>query len=81
MDVFSFGPNRYLCDVLDEMRTCVKTLNFRPLDSLIEETQILANRMESALGDKRDIKRYHQMIKELKKEIVKLEAKKKEAAK
>ena len=38
--------NRYLCTVLDEMRECVKTLNFSYLLGLIEEVQTLGNRME-----------------------------------
>jgi len=43
--------SRYICTVLEEMRTCTKTLNFASLSSLIEEVQTLANRMESVLED------------------------------
>ena len=40
---------RYICSVLDDMRRCVKSLSFGPMKGLIEEAQILANRMETAL--------------------------------
>ena len=51
-----YGLNRHVCDVLEEMRTCTKTLNFALLPSLIEETQTMVNRMEMALADMRDLK-------------------------
>ena len=51
-----YGLNRYVCDVLDEMRTSVKTLNFAMIPSLIEEVQTMANRMEMALSDLKDLK-------------------------
>ena len=59
--------NRYLCDVLGEMRECVKTLNFSYLSGLIEEAQSLANRMESHLYDIKDFNHLHKDIKDLKK--------------
>lgn len=53
-----YGPNRTICQVLDEMRACLRHLNVftyrlvRPqLSSLVEETQTLA-----ALYDMQDIK-------------------------
>lgn len=49
-----YGINRYICDVLEEMRKLVEFGNTVPLRGLIEEAQSLANRMESALSDKRD---------------------------
>lgn len=49
-------PNRYICTVLEEMRTCAKTMNFSYLPGLIEEAQTLANRMESKLEDVSDHK-------------------------
>lgn len=67
-----YGINRYICDVLEDMRKCKKTLNFGPLDSLIEECQILATRMESALGDVSDIRELSKERKELKDEVKKL---------
>ena len=65
--------NRYLCDVLDEMRKCVKTLNFSYLLGLIEEAQILGSRMESKLFDIKDFDRLHEEIRDLKKKKKKLE--------
>lgn len=46
-----YGPSRYVCSVLDEMRECMKHLNFALLPSLIEEAQTLFNRMESSISD------------------------------
>jgi len=60
-------PTRYLCDVLDEMRKCFKTRNFSHLCGLIEEAQTLANRMEAALGERKDYQRWHDMAKQEKK--------------
>ena len=51
-----YGLNRYICDVLEEMRTSTKTLNFALIPSLIEEVQTMANRMEMALSDMKDLK-------------------------
>ena len=65
--------NRYLCDVLDEMRKCVKTLNFSYLLGLIEEVQTLGSRMESKLFDIKDFDRLHEEIRDLKKKKKKLE--------
>jgi hypothetical protein len=77
------GPNRYLCSVLEEMRNHLKNISVfnlfkyrRSMAMLIEEAQTLANRMESGLSDWSDIRRAHEKIKNLKKEIKKLEAKK-----
>lgn len=49
------GPPRYACTVLDEMRVCLKHLNLAMFPSLIEELQIIVNRMETSLGTERDI--------------------------
>jgi len=62
-------PNRFICTVFEEMRDCFKTLNFSPIPGLIEEAQIMSNRMESALEDKKDIEHMHEKRVELKKEI------------
>lgn len=48
-------PNRTLCQVLEELRSCYETRNFASFLGLIEEVQSMANRMESALQDQRDI--------------------------
>ena len=68
-------PNRLLCTVLDEMRECVKTLNFSYLSGLIEEAQSLGNRMEAHLYDIKDLNRLHKDIKALKKKKKKIEEK------
>jgi len=68
-------PNRLLCTVFDEMRECVKTLNFSYLSGLIEEAQSLGNRMEAHLYDIKDFDRLHENIKDLKKKKKKIEKK------
>ena len=60
-------PNRLLCAVLDEMRDCVKTMNFSYLSGLIEEAQSLGNRMESRLYDQKEHDRLLDDIRDLKK--------------
>ena len=64
--------NRYLCSILDEMRTTVKTLNFGMLLGLIEEVQTTGNRMEAALEDKQDAGFLRDEIHNLKRERTKL---------
>ena len=61
-----------MCDVLEEMRECTKTLNFSYLLGLIEEAQSLGNRMEAKLFDIKDFERLHDDIKDLKKKKKKL---------
>ena len=65
-------PNRLLCDVLDEMRDCTKTLNFSYLLGLIEEAQSLGSRMEAHLYDIKDFNCLHKDIKALEKKKKKL---------
>ena len=67
-----YGINRYLCSVLDDMRKCDETKNYAPLKSLIEEAQILGNRMEAGLADVKDIKNLLEERSELKKEVKEL---------
>lgn len=50
-----FGNNRLLCDVLSDMRKCVESSNFSPMSGLIEEAQIMGNRMEAALSEQSDL--------------------------
>ncbi len=69
------STNRYLCEVLTEMRTCSETKNYSYLLSLIEEAQTLANRMEASLYDKKDYTRVKGLVKEKKQELKKLEKK------
>ncbi len=68
-DFFERYPNRTLCDVLSEMRKCRKTLNFSYLLGLIEETQSIGNRMESALADVADLKAAQDKLSKIRKEI------------
>jgi len=70
-----YGLNRYMCEVLEEMRTCTKTLNFAILPSLIEEVQTMANRMEMALSDMKDLEILKEDIHEKKQELKDLEKK------
>lgn len=65
-------PNRFLCDVLDEMRKCHETRNFSYMLGLIEEAQVLGNRMEAALDDKKDLLRWRKRVSEEKDEYKKL---------
>ena len=69
MSLYFGGPNRYLCDVLNEMRDCLKTYNFSYLLSLIEEAQSMGNRMEAALADQKDMKDWKKQKHKLKQEL------------
>jgi len=60
--------NRYLCDVIDEMRTANKSRNYSYLEGLIEEVQVMGNRMESALEENRSVRQAHERLEDLKKE-------------
>lgn len=42
-------PMQTMCSVLQDMRKCNEVRNYSPLASLIEEAQMLAERMETAL--------------------------------
>lgn len=67
--------SRLLCDVLEDMRIVLKTLNFSSLPGLVEEAQVLGNRMESKLRQYKAIKESEKYAAELKAEIVLLENK------
>lgn len=74
-------PNRTLCQVLTELRKLNETRNYSSLEGYIEEIQGLANKMEAALFDKKDVEEYgkrrHELrgqVRELKKEIEDLKA-------
>lgn len=73
--------NRTLCDVLLEMRKCSETKNFSYLPGLVEEAQSMADSMESALTNNKDIKEGRAEIKELKAKYRKLKQKIKKAEK
>lgn len=72
-------PSRLICTVLEEMRICTKTLNFAYLESLIEEAQVLANRMEAKLEDINDQESLRDDINALVKQKKKLKNEIKEA--
>ncbi len=76
-----FGLDRYVCDVLEEMRKCHETHNYAPLLGLIEETQSMVNRMEAALSAKDSIQRWEEEKQEKKKYYKELKAKVKELEK
>ncbi len=67
-------PNRYVCDVLDELRELPKNLNFAPLVGMVEEVQTLVNRMEASLFDKSDIRDISKELRRLKLEKRQLES-------
>lgn len=67
-------PNRYICEVLEEMRKADETKNYSYLLGLIEEAQSLANRMEAALRDKNAIETNSQTVHDLKAEVKALKA-------
>jgi hypothetical protein len=67
-------PNRTICGVLEEMRKCYETRNFSYMNSLIEEIQSMANRMEAKLWDQKDFDYMCERRDELKREIKNLEA-------
>lgn len=72
----TFWLNRTACDVLEELRVYLRSTNMLkgPAESLIEELQIMYNRMESALADKRQIKEINEerhKIKEKYKDLLK----------
>ena len=82
-----YGLNRTLCDVLTDMRALTSAnvnsntslfmteSSYLVLKSLIEEAQIMGNRMEHSLSDVSDIEVLHDKIKELKKKAKKLDKK------
>jgi coenzyme F420-reducing hydrogenase delta subunit len=59
------------------MRKCNETRNYALIKSLIEEAQIMANRMEAGLSDLSDARYSYERVKELKAEIKKLKEEKK----
>lgn len=62
-------PNRFICNVLEEMRKCTTTGNYSNLLSLIEEAQTFANRMEAGLRNVKDLKQLDDERHELKQEV------------
>lgn len=68
--------HRTMCDVFEEMRSCVETLNFSYLSGLIEEGQAYANRMEAKLSDVREYGDMKDRYKAMREAVEKAESKK-----
>lgn len=65
--------NRTICDVLEEMRKAYETRNFSFILGHIEEAQTMANKMEAALTDKKDLQWYAEEKKKILEELKKLD--------
>lgn len=74
---YFYYSNRYICDVFEDIRKCDKTKNYGPLSSLLEEAQIMANRMEDALEMQKGYRKMRDELASLKREIRSLKKKKK----
>ena len=75
---------RTFCDILANIRSCYETRNFSYLPGLIEEMQYRAERVENALeiiGGWKGVEHYEKERVKLKKEVKKLEKRKKELKK
>lgn len=66
---------RTMCSALQEMRKLDETKNYSSLLSLIEEIQLMGNRMEAGLYQWHEIKDKRKEVKKLEKEVKKLEKK------
>ena len=64
-----YWKNRTLCDVLRDMRRCNRNRNYAPLKSLINEVQIMGNRMEAGLIDIADLSKLAEAQSEARKEL------------
>jgi len=60
-----FSRQRWACDVLDEMRMMMKSMNFSGLSASIEELQIMVNRMEEALRYKTNVAEWEEEAREI----------------
>ena len=64
--------HRYVCSVLEEIRACHKARNYGCLLGQIEEIQILVNRMEATIGEKKSLESWHDKCREEKSEYERL---------
>lgn len=62
-------PARTICAVLDDMRASYKTYNFSNIGSLIEEVQMLANRMEARLDTEESYDNARDRLREVREEL------------
>jgi hypothetical protein len=65
--------NRYVCTVIEELKTCNRTRNYSYMLGLLEEMQSMVNRMEAALEDKADLDMYRKQAKEKKTKVTALQ--------
>ena len=65
-------PNRYICEIHDDIDKAVKVGRIDLVRGLTEEARVAGKRMESKLQDYRDMKYDVRKYKELKEEIRKL---------
>jgi len=63
---------RFLCNIFEDMRACIKVMNFSYLPGLIEEAQYRANRMETIIDRNMDWKRMQQNYERIKKDVEEL---------
>ena len=61
--------HRYMCDVLDEIRTALKVGRIDMITGLVEEIQTMGNRMEAKLQEYADLEYRLGEYRELKKKI------------
>ena len=59
-------PERFLCDVYENMRKTTETLNFSYLKGLIEEAQAMSERIEEKLYEYKNINRIENNIQDIK---------------
>lgn len=67
-DFYDF-PHRTVCSVLEAMRKAYETRNFSHLLGLIEEAQVMVDRMEAALSDQKDVRQLTEKRSNLRKEV------------
>jgi hypothetical protein len=71
-------PARTICGCLDDMRNCYKTYNFQAIASLIEEVQMLANRMEAHLDTTQSYEAARNELRKINEELKKAKKKRKQ---
>ena len=78
------GLNRYMCQVLDELRDITKVSGLTKREqnlilSLVEEIQVMGNRMEAKLNDVKDLHDIHVVLSNKRKELKELQKEIKES--
>ncbi len=75
-DIYIYDNRTTRC-ILSDIDDCVKTLNFGPVPGLVVEMKIKIERLEARISDADDIKDASKILEKIKKEVEKLELKKK----